>query len=213
MIFDNVNKVLVLAPHPDDAEFGLGGTLARLYELGKEIHVAIFSLCEKSTPQGFEIGDIEREMYRSMDALGIKKDNIHVFDFEVREFPSKRQEILEQLVELRNTLNPDLVFLPSSSDIHQDHGTIHIEGLRAFKHSSLFGYEMPWNNFGFTSFVYVRLSPEHLEKKVECLGCYRTQQNRTYSGREFVSSLARLRGGQIQEEFAESFELIRLIIR
>ncbi|MBL4586519.1 MAG: PIG-L family deacetylase [Flavobacteriales bacterium] len=213
MIFDDVKKILVLAPHPDDAEFGLGGTLARLLELKKEVHVAVFSLCEKSTPEGFEIGDIEREMYRSMETLGIPKERIHVLDFEVRDFPSKRQEILEELVALRGQLKPDLVFLPSSSDIHQDHHTIHIEGIRAFKHSSLFGYEMPWNNFGFTSFVYVKLNPEHLDMKVKCLGCYETQKHRSYSSWEFVSSLARLRGGQIQEEFAESFELIRMIIR
>lgn len=212
MIFQDVKTVLVLAPHPDDAEFGLGATLARLLELGKEVHVAVFSLCEKSTPAGFEIGEIEREMYRSMDLLGVKAENIHVLKFEVRDFPAKRQEILETMIKLRNTLTPDLVFLPSSSDVHQDHQTIHLEGIRAFKHASLFGYEMPWNNFGFTSFVYVKLTPAHLEEKIKSLGCYATQNQRTYSSREFVTSLARLRGGQIQTEFAESFELIRLII-
>lgn len=45
-MIDHVNKVLILAPHPDDAEFGLGGTISRMVEMGKEIHIMVFSMCE-----------------------------------------------------------------------------------------------------------------------------------------------------------------------
>ncbi len=205
------NKVLILAPHPDDAEFGLGGTISKLREMGKEIHIAVFSNCEKSTPEGFEIGAIEKEMYQSFDFLGIDKKHQHIFDFEVREFPSKRQEILETLIQLRNKVNPDLVFLPSASDIHQDHKTISEEGIRAFKHSNVLGYEMPWNNFGFTSFMYVNLSQKNIEEKIKALDCYETQKHRPYSNADFVISLAKIRGIQIKKEYAESFEVIRFI--
>ena len=210
-MLSSIDKVLILAPHPDDAEFGLGGTIAKLREMGKEIHVAVFSNCEKSTPAGFEIGAIEKEMYGSFEFLGIKKEHQYVLDFEVREFPSKRQEILETLIVLRKDVKPDLVFLPSSSDVHQDHKTIHEEGVRAFKHTNLLGYEMPWNNFGFTSFMYVRLDQQHLDTKISALDFYETQKHRSYSNVDFVMSLAKIRGIQIQKEFAESFELIRFI--
>lgn len=206
-----VSKVLILAPHPDDAEFGLGGTIAKMLEMGKEIHLAVFSNCEKSTPKGFEIGSIESELYKSCEFLGINSENIYMLDFEVREFPKYRQEILEKLVVLRNEINPDLVYLPSSSDIHQDHKTIHEEGVRAFKYCSLVGYEMPWNNFGFTSYVYITLEERHIDKKIAALNLYETQKHRSYSTVDFVSSLAKLRGIQIQKKYAESFELIRLI--
>jgi len=202
---------LILAPHPDDAEFGLGGTIAKLQEMGKEIHIAVFSDCKKSTPKGFPIGAIETEMYKSFEFLGIKKENQHILNFEVREFPSVRQEILETLITLRKKIAPDLVFLPSSSDVHQDHKTINEEGVRAFKHNNLLGYEMPWNNFGFTSFMYVNLSPKHIETKIKALNFYETQKHRSYSNVDFVTSLAKLRGIQIQQEYAESFQLIRFI--
>tara|TARA_B110000305_G_scaffold63244_1_gene70254 strand:+ start:982 stop:1620 length:639 start_codon:yes stop_codon:yes gene_type:complete len=210
-MLSSLEKVLILAPHPDDAEFGLGATIVKLQNMGKEIHVAVFSNCEKSTPEGFEIGAIEKEMYASFEYLGIKKEHQHILDFEVREFPSKRQEILETLILLRKEIKPNLVFLPSSSDVHQDHKTIHEEGVRAFKYTNLLGYEMPWNNFGFTSFMYVNLSKEDIEGKIKALDFYQTQKHRSYSNVDFVMSLAKLRGIQIQQEYAESFELIRFI--
>ncbi|MFT5244936.1 MAG: LmbE family N-acetylglucosaminyl deacetylase [Flavobacteriales bacterium] len=208
-MFNQVHKVLILAPHPDDAEFGLGGTISKLIEEGKEIHIAVFSDCKESTPKGFEIGSIKKELYESCGFLGVPAENIHMMDFQVRHFPALRQEILESLVVLRNELKPDLVFVPSSSDIHQDHKTIYEEGIRAFKFGCLLGYEMPWNNFGFTSFVFVNLKPAHLQKKIDAINHYESQKNRTYSSPEFITSLAVIRGRQIQKEYAESFELIR----
>jgi N-acetylglucosamine malate deacetylase 1 len=212
-MFESIQRILILAPHPDDAEFGLGGTISKLKALGKEIHVAVFSDCEKSTPEGFPRGVIEEELYESMAFLEIPKENIYMHRFEVRLFPEFRQEILERMVQLRNSVQPDMVFLPSSSDMHQDHGTIHQEGIRAFKHQNILGYEMPWNNFQFQSYMYVQLDKQHLDRKITAINLYKSQAHRPYSADEFVLSLARIRGIQINTEFAESFEAIRLIQR
>ena len=208
-MFLEINKVLVLAPHPDDAEFGLGGTLVKLLALNKDIHLMVFSLCEKSTPEGFEIGTIEKELMQSCKYLGIKKSNIHISNFEVRTFPAYRQEILEEMISMRNKINPDLVFLPCSSDIHQDHKTIYEEGIRAFKCNNLLGYEMPWNNFGFKSYVYVRLTKQQIEKKIKTIEIYKSQLFKPYNNSEFIKSLAKLRATQIRIDYAESFEMIR----
>ena len=84
-MFGQIKKVLILAPHPDDAEFGLGGTIAKLIADGKEVHIAVMSTCEKSTPDGFHKGVIIEEMFKSCQFLGIKTEHIHTFDFEVRD--------------------------------------------------------------------------------------------------------------------------------
>jgi N-acetylglucosamine malate deacetylase 1 len=210
-MFKDIKKALILAPHPDDAEFGLGGTLVKLTEMGIEIHLAVFSLCEKSTPKGFEIGVIEKELYQSCKFLGLENDHIHVFNFSVRDFPEFRQPILEKMIELRSQIKPDLIFLPCSSDMHQDHNTIYNEGVRAFKHFNILGYEMPWNNFGFKSYVYVNLSREQIDKKIKALEIYKSQASKPYSSVEFVESLAKVRAIQIGKEYAESFEMIRFI--
>lgn len=210
-MFQSIQRVLILAPHPDDAEFGLGGTISRLIELGKEIHVAVFSDCEKSTPAGFEAGVIEQELYESMAFLKIPTDQIHMHRFEVRVFPEFRQAILERMVELKKIIKPDTVFLPSSSDMHQDHNTIHLEGIRAFKHQNILGYEMPWNNFQFKSYLYVNLEERHIEQKIGAIEIYKSQAHRPYSASDFVRSLAKIRAIQINTQFAESFEVIRFI--
>jgi N-acetylglucosamine malate deacetylase 1 len=210
-MFKEIKKVLILAPHPDDAEFGLGGTIVKLLEMGSEIHLAIFSLCEKSTPKGFEVGIIEQELKESCNFLGLNLENLHIFNYSVRDFPAFRQEILEDMIKLKEKLTPDLIFLPCSSDIHQDHNTIYNEGIRAFKHYNVLGYEMPWNNFGFKSYVFVNLTKKQLEKKIKSLEIYKSQSNRPYSNSEFVESLAKVRAIQIGRQYAESFELIRFI--
>lgn len=210
-MLNDVQRILILAPHPDDAEFGVGGTISKLVDMGKEVHVAVFSDCEKSTPPGFHVGVIEEELMQSMAFMGIAEKHIHMHRYEVRLFPQLRQEILERMIELKRQIQPDLVFLPSSSDMHQDHATIHNEGIRAFKHQNILGYEMPWNNFKFQSYMYVKLEEKHILKKIEAINLYRSQAHRPYSADEFVRSLATIRGIQINTAFAESFEAIRLI--
>ncbi len=73
-----------------------------------------------------------------------------------------------------------MVFIPSSSDIHQDHGVIYTEALRAFKFATLYGYEMPWNNYSFKGNAFIRISATDLDKKIASLAAYQSQQHRTY---------------------------------
>jgi len=108
-------------------------------------------------------------------------------------------------------LAPDIVYLPSTSDTHQDHDTVSAEGFRAFKRTSIFGYELPWNNLTFTTSAFVVVEEEFIEKKIQALACYRSQADRPYANPEFVRSLARVRGIQIGVPYAEAFEAIRMI--
>ena len=93
--------------------------------------------------------------------IGIPPANLTVHDFDVRTFPEHRQEILELLIEIWNDWQPDCVFMPSVHDVHQDHQTIASEGLRAFKRTTILGYEIPWNNFDFCYQAYFALEQRH----------------------------------------------------
>jgi LmbE family N-acetylglucosaminyl deacetylase len=202
---------LVLAPHTDDGEFGCGGTMARLVEAGVEVRYVAFSIATRSLPDGFAPDTLAQEVREATAELGIPAERLTVHDFDVRTFPEHRQEILELLIELWNEWEPDVVFQPSLHDIHQDHQTIAAEGLRAFKRTTILGYEIPWNNFDFAYQAYFALEHAHVERKVAALGRYASQQHRRYANPEYVWNVARTHGINVNREYAEVFQVYRVI--
>ena len=164
-VIEHWRKALVLAPHTDDGEFGCGGTMARLAEAGCEVRYVAFSIATRSLPEGFPPDTLAREVREATTELGIPEDRLTVHDFDVRTFPEHRQDILELLVALWEEWQPDVVFQPSLHDIHQDHQTIAEEGLRAFKRTTILGYEIPWNNFEFSYqwYVVARAAPHRAQ--------------------------------------------------
>ena len=205
-------RLLVLAPHTDDAELGCGATISRLMEEGVEVHIAAFSTAEESLPPGFPPTTLRDEFYEAMRLLRIPPSNVHVFGYPVRRLSYHRQEVLEELVKLRRAVDPDIVFIPCEHDLHQDHQVMHAEGVRAFKHVTVWGYELPWNNIQFAANGFVTVEQRHLDAKWTALQAYRSQLylERAYFTREFVEGLARVRGVQVRSEFAEAFDVMRI---
>ena len=205
------NRVLVLAPHTDDGELGCGGTISRMVEEGREVYYAAFSTAAESVPPPFPPNILEKEVREGTKVLGIPAANLLVYKYRVRHLPDMRQEILEELVRMKREIDPATVFLPSAQDLHQDHQTIHIEGLRAFKTVTVLGYELPWNNLSFDCRHFCVLTREHVQTKVAALRCYQSQQHRPYTQEDFIWSWARTRGGQIMVEYAEAFDVLRWV--
>jgi LmbE family N-acetylglucosaminyl deacetylase len=203
----------VLSPHTDDGELGCGGTIAKLVEEGKEIHYAVFSICEDTVPPEYPKDILEREFKEAMGVLGVNSENLHIYRFKVRHFPTFRQDILGEMIKLKDNLRPDLVFLPSINDLHQDHTTTALEGLRAFKGTTVLGYEIPWNNITFNTVSFIPLQERHVKKKSDAMLCYKSQSFRGYTNPEFIFSLAMTRGTQIGISYAEVFEVIRWIMK
>ena len=204
-------RALVLGAHTDD-EFGCAGTIARMLEEGTEVHYACFSSCEESVPPGFPRDILKREVAAAVKVLGIPDKQFRLLDYRVRHFPARRQDILEDLVTLRDAIRPDLVFLPAFSDMHQDHQVIAHEGLRAFKHATILGYELPMNTIAFQHACFVRLEARHMALKAQHAATYESQAVRPYLRREFIESLATVRGAQISQPAAEAFEVIRMAV-
>lgn len=203
------DRILILSPHIDDGEFGCGASIAKFIAKGADVYYAAFSLAEESVPPPFPKDILKTEVKEATKELGISKENIILYNYQVRHLAQYRQEILEHLVKLNNELKPDLVFLPCLTDLHQDHSTIAMEGLRAFKKTSILGYEIPWNNLNFSTQCFVVLNEHQLQKKIKALLCYKSQMGRDYASEEFIRSLAKTRGIQIGEDWAEAFEVLR----
>jgi LmbE family N-acetylglucosaminyl deacetylase len=203
-------KILIVSPHTDDGELGCGGAIAKFIEEGHDVHYVALSCCEKSVPPQYPPDILSREVKKATKILGIKEPILLSFD--VREFPKYRQEILDALIRLRNKIQPDTVFTPSRSDTHQDHKTTVEETMRAFKKCTILGYEQPWNNITFNTHAFIPLREIHVQKKIDALSCYETQKDRTYLNPDFIRGLALTRGTQIEETYAEAFEVIKWVM-
>jgi len=190
-------KILLLAAHPDDIEFSMGATVSKLIKQGHEINVEIFCDC-----------DITKECLKSMEVFNLKPFN---YLYKVRTLPVFRQEILDALIANRNEFNYDIIYLPCSFDIHQDHQVIHNEGVRAFKHSTIFGYSFPWNNISEDLRHFEIVTKEDVDTKLKAIECYKSQESRYYSNVDFILSQVKYNGKKINRQFAECFEIIRQI--
>ena len=186
------DRLLILAPHTDDAELGCGGTIARLTSEGVAVHVVAFSAPD-------EFPTLRDEFARASEGLGATAE---VLGFETTYFTRDRQDILQALIGYRDEHNPTAVLLPSASDVHQDHATLHAEGIRAFKNTTVLGYELPRNHLTFAPQVFVTLTDAHVAAKLAALRCYESQKARPYFDDEYIAGLARVRGGQIDTRYA-----------
>ena len=211
MLTNAFNKVLVLGAHTDDGEIGAGATISRFCREGKEVYYVAFSICEESVPKEFPTDILSKEVINAASKLGIPKENIEILRYKVRKMPESRQDILEHMIKLRKKIQPDLVLLPSSFDIHQDHNTIYNEGIRAFKKTNILGYELPWNNLDTSNRCFIEVQEEDLRNKVNSILEYNSQSFRTYTNEEYIKSLLIVRGNQVDLDLAETFEVVRVI--
>lgn len=210
----NFKKVLVLAPHTDDGELGAGGFISKLIENGSTVYYMAFSTAEESVPEGFPKDILKTEVKEATRILGVREENVIIFNYGVRKLNYVRQEILEELIRFKRANNDiDLVLLPSINDIHQDHSTIAMEGIRAFKTKSIFSYELIWNNLSFQTQAYIQLDESHLRRKIDALKAYKSQGFRDYLSADFIRSLAVARGVQFGVPYAETFEVVRYAIK
>ena len=198
-----MNNIVILSPHPDDGLLACGATINRFIEEGKEIHYIIFSTKE----QGFS----DKEITDSIIALGVKRKNIICFDYPTRRFDEHRQEILQELVDLRSKLAPELVLCHSSADTHQDHKVVQQEAFRAFKQVSIWGYDLPWNTRNFRADIFVGLEKRHIDKKIQGLSFIKSQETRSYYNPYVRLANAIAVGEKIKRDYAEMFESISQI--
>jgi LmbE family N-acetylglucosaminyl deacetylase len=205
------NTVLVLAPHTDDGELGCGATIAKYMAEGRHVIYAAFSACAQSLPAGVPPDTLVHECYAATNVLGIQRAQVILFDFTVRAFPASRQQILESMVQLNRNFSPGTVLLPAQNDVHQDHQVIYAEGIRAFKNTTVLGYELPWNNTRFQPTYFEQIAVEGIDLKCKALAEYRSQQHQYYMNPDFIRSLSVVRGIQCKAAFAEAFEVYKMI--
>ena len=199
-------KVVFIGAHPDDIEIGAGALIAHIN--GKtEIKCLTLSDNQKNPLLKNLVG----EHYNSMKALGIQSDNVVLGTFETRRFQQSRQEILEFLIQFKHQFKPDIVFVHTKADLHQDHLTVMEESLRAFRGITVLGFDVIRSSYGFFPNFLVEVTEEDVNKKIEALGQYRTYDEKYYFDPELTRATAIRNGALAERKFAEGFDILRII--
>ena len=196
---------MAIGAHPDDIEMGCAGTLARIQEMGTEVHCVVMSICEEE--QSKEESDIRKnEFTAASEILGIKTCTAQ--NFPNRELPNHSTEIMDYLGSLQSELQPELVLIPWMEDSHQDHSALAYAAIRSFrKNETIIQYEiLRYGSHTFTPNLFVDIT-KHINTKLTALECYKTQKAKRgiYFDKRSYEALAITRGAQVGFEYAEGF--------
>ena len=223
-----MEKILVVAAHPDDELLGLGGTIRRLADSGKEIHAVI--LAEGLTSRAEtrdeadmnELKELREDAQNAANVVGYKSIEFH-------DFPDNRMDevdlldIIKVVSKYVEKYKPDTIFTHHHGDLNIDHRRTCEAVLTAcrpigdYSVKRIYAFETPssteWNYIysePFTPNVYFDVT-NTLEAKVKGMACYRSESTSYPHPRsgEALRSLGRLRGSNVGFEMAEAFMLIR----
>lgn len=156
---------------------------------------------------------LEEEWKTALEILGVER--YEVLGFKDRHFSYSRQKILDYLYKYGHETNVDLVLTPNTTDHHQDHQTVTMEAIRAFKNSTILGYVIPRNNLALREDCYVALNENHVNRKVKAQMCYTSQITLRPDrfNEEYIRATLLTKGPNIGVKYAEGFELIKLVLR
>ncbi|MEY9560439.1 PIG-L deacetylase family protein [Sinorhizobium fredii] len=214
-------RVLVLAPHADDAEFGLGAAFLRWQaEYEPWVRVVIAACGDYVRSDGRPVQATERlaESARALSYLGVREiENAHWFA-ENQGFSCDYAGMVTGIEKQLETFRPDMVFtcLPS---FNQDHKVLFDATITAFRNGypDLYAYEYPGNAWGPPppefGRKYLPADERHVEAKIKALAMHKSQ----FDGRaavvdpEAARTLARQRGAEIGVPFAELCYVVREI--
>ncbi len=205
MTFSGKN-ILFLGAHPDDIELGCGALIA---EIMNQTNILCFTFSDNQ--KNPDLLNLVEEHYKSMAVLGLKEEQVILDSFTTRRFPDYRQEILEKMIQLNRQLHPEIVFVHTTQDIHQDHITVTQEAMRAFRGTTVLGFDVLRSSYGFFPHFLVEVSEASVQKKIDALAEYKTYSNRYYFNPEIMRSTAIRHGALAERPFAEGFDIIRIV--
>jgi len=201
-------KIMAIGAHPDDIEFGCGGTLYKYTTKGHQAYLMIMTQGD----QGGEPGVRAKEQENSQAILGI--DRIYWSDYQDTKLVVDK-EMINKIERVIAGVKPDFILTHFPDDTHQDHRHLAQATISATRYvQNVMFFEGPTTQ-NFTPNVYVDISAT-LETKIEALKAHHSQIEKTniedMSIIELARSTANFRGIQGRVKFAEAFSSLRLFI-
>jgi LmbE family N-acetylglucosaminyl deacetylase len=200
-------SLVVVGAHPDDIEIGAGGTLLSLARTRPELRVRYVVLTGTSARQE----EARDAAYAFLPGANV---TVELHDLPEGRLPSAWGAVKDVLEEVARSWTPDLVIAPSRHDAHQDHRVIGEILPTVFRDALYLAYEIPkWDGDLGNPGVYVPLTPELAQAKVDLLNkCFPSQHQRDWWCDEVFLGLARLRGVECRQPYAEAFTCTKSIV-
>lgn len=201
-------NILAIGAHPDDIEFGCGGTLLKYAGKGARLDLLVMT----DGSRGGSGRQRRREQERSARVLGAHR--VHWGGYRDTLLPSVRR-LIDRMEKALDEVRPDFIFVNYPEDTHQDHRQVARAAISASRYSrNVLFYEGP-TTVNFTPTVFIDIARE-IGNKIRALRMHRSQVRRTRIEGTAISDIARasahFRGVQGRVRWAEGFAPLRLFI-
>ena len=198
-------RVLAIGAHPDDIEFGCGGTLIKLSKLGADIFLFIATAGEMGGDPEVRIAEAKKsaELLNAKIIWGGMKDTTLFYS----------RELIQKVEKVINDVSPNIIFVNFYEDTHQDHYSLSKATVTATRYSrNLLFYEVPSTSSSFKPDIFTDIT-DVLEEKLKLLLAHSSQVDKVNVGNldilEVAKSTANFRGIQARCEYAEGFHPYR----
>ena len=220
-------KILILSPHADDEILGCGGYISKYSKEGHNINILILTNANKGAPEIYsekEITKIREESKKANIFIGTKKlffENLPALN--LNQYPAyKISNIINKYI---LSIKPEIILIPSSNDINDDHKIIFKAAKVATrmnkknKLKKILSYEVlsetEWNEDekSFNPNYFVKLKKSDINNKIKAFLKYKSQVKKFPHPRskEGILNLSRVRGSQVFMEYAEAFKVEKIL--
>ncbi len=220
-----VKNILVIAPHPDDEVLGCGATMAKLSMAGHSVYVLVASRGSARIYNQDKVEAVRLEALKAHQLLGVKQT--FFLEFPAPELDTvPLADISRSIAELIVKLKIEVLYLPHRGDIHNDHRVVFNAALVAarpvgnYTVKEIYTYETlsetewapPYESEAFIPTCFVDVTG-YLDLKCVAFQCFKSQLKEFPNPRSVkgLTVLANLRGSTVGFQFAEAFQVIRLI--
>ena len=225
-----LNRVLVVAAHPDDEVLGCGGTIVQHADAGDQVQVLIVAEAATSRLQKRDRLQADEELSTLAQSAQRAGPTLGAAVVELLDLPDNRLDSLDRLdliklIEQRiENHQPQVVYVHHAGDVNVDHRRLHeavvtacrptpshpVKRLLSFEVASSTEWQPPGSSSVFQPNWFVDISPQW-QRKREALEAYASEMRPWPHARSLkaVEHLGRWRGAQVGVEAAEAFCLLR----
>ncbi|MDQ2085560.1 PIG-L deacetylase family protein [Herbivorax sp. ANBcel31] len=207
----STKKVLFIGAHPDDIDLGCAISMHNHYLKKDEVINIVLTKGEK----GGCSSQRSLEQINSFDILAPNSKN-YFLSFPDTKLFGHIQEITNKLRSIILEVMPDIAYIPSQYDFHQDHVATHKCALTVLTNLGtlkIICYESPSTMPEFTPNYFKLCSLDNFSIKLDALKCHKTQMNKPYFYDDILLSIAKMRAAQVRchSKVAEAYEIVRFV--